>query len=199
MADAGKHNRRNLQMKKILSAVLAALVLVPTLAFAGVIRVERQIPWASYPLNVQTVLGNKPLASAAVDTTAIFSMADAAFSGNGFPVGAGSLYPSGNDSLTVGYIVVYRDTTAAGTTNLTGLTFTIESSHDAVTWASASGFGATCTSGDPTVTIPLTIRHGEPAHWNLLATKLRGRFTTVNGQLPAAKVKLVYWADDGRR
>lgn len=191
-------------MKKILSLVALMATLIPALSFAAPVRVEREIGWGSYANGVLSTatIGARPLAGATPDTSAVFSMSDVAILGGGFPVGNGVSTTGGfsaNDSLCVGYIVGYRDSTAAGTTNLTAVTASLQASYDQFTWAGAGTVTQAPSSGDPVFVLPIFVVPGSGPTWNITAPRLRLAFTTTTGQMPACRLKLVYWADNDRR
>ena len=191
-------------MKKILSLVALMATLIPAFSFAAPIRVEREIGWGSYANGVMSTstIGPRLLQGTTPDTSAVFSMSDVSILGGGFPVGNGVSTSGGfsaNDSLCVGYIVGYRDSTAAGTTNLTAVSATLQSSYDQFTWAGAISSTQAPASGDPVFVLPLYLVPSNGATWNITAPRLRLVFTTTTGQMPACRLKLVYWADNDRR
>lgn len=191
-------------MKKILSfVVLAAIMLVPSLASAAVVRVDKELGWGTYvngqPITVR--FGTQPV-SLNNDTTGVFSLQDAAVFGGGFPVNGGTAVNggfSGNDSLIVAYVVLYRDSTAAGTTDLTAITATIQATYDAVTWTNAGTSAQAPVSGSSIITIPLYMVPNSGPTLNLLAPRLRIAFGSMTGALPAARVKIIYAAEGDRR
>ena len=189
-------------MKNVLRFLLAALVLTGmavTDASAERIRVEKTIRWLAVNSAVadgafQTQEGTKPLASEALDTTGVFNMQDADVDGHFLTLVVGS--ENAQDSLIVGYLVAYSDSSADGASTLTAVTATIDASGDGQDWATVCTAAGIAASDDPIVAIPLVLRPGLD-HQNLLtnAPKLRIRFTTVTGYLLAARLKLVYWAN----
>lgn len=191
-------------MKKILSfAVLVAALLVPSLVFAATERVEKELGWGTYVNGVlststygaRTLAGNN-------DTTAVFSMQDVSILGNGFPVSAGVSTSGGfsaNDSLLVGYVVLYRDSTAAGSPTLTAVTASLQASFDGLSWSGAGSTSQAPTSGDAIAVLPVFVVPASGPTWNITVMRLRIVFGTVTGILPACRAKLVYWAEANRR
>ena len=186
-------------MKKILCfAVLLASMLAAGVASAqdAVVRVEREIYWAnSYPAGVwDGTIVSKPLAGATADTTSVFSLGDASVRSYGFP-NSSFLAASSTDSLLVGYVHVYRDSSAAGTTNLTALTANLEASYDGRSWANCGTVTGAATSGDPVIALPIYMVPSVTNRFSMLSPYIRLAFTTTTGQLPNARIKVVYWAD----
>lgn len=187
-------------MKKILSLVALMATLIPALSFAAPIRVEKELGWGTYAAHQQSTASYSARTLAGGnDTTAVFSMADASILGNGFPVGAGSLYPAGNDSLCVGYVILYRDSTAAGSPTLTAVTASIQSTGDNLSWTASGSTTQAPSSGDAVAVLPLFVIPSSGPTWNITAPRLRIVFSAATGILPACRAKLVYWADNDRR
>lgn len=203
-------------MKKILYLVALMATLIPALSFAAPIRVEKELGWKSrrpsrfalpttevdYIPRALASLDTAGLGDNGVDTTGVFSLRDIAFPPN-YPVGNGVSTTggfSGNDSLLVGYLYIYRDSTAAGSPTFTGCTATFQTSSDGNSWASAQSYGTiSVSSGESSGIIPMFMTPSSGSDWKLISNRVRVVFATVNGILPAARVRLVYWADDGRR
>lgn len=186
---------------KFLAALVAALVVCVGFtpdANAGRIRKEVMIPWLSPNSALPngafaTSSSTKPLASETLDTTGVFSLSDA-----DVPMGLGGAgidNVASQDSILVGYVVAYSDSTADGASTLTAATATIDASGDGADWSVVGTTAAIAASDDPIVAFPLVLRPGLD-HQNLLtnAPILRIRFTTVTGILLACRLKLVYWA-----
>jgi len=181
---------------RILIAALAALTLFVGPANAERVRKEVQIPWLSpnsaLPNGAfQTSSSPKPLASETLDTTGVFSLSDADILGLG---GIGVDNVASQDSVLVGYIVAYSDSSADGASTMTAATATIDASGDGQDWSVVGTTAVIAASDDPIVAFPLVLRPGLD-HQNLLtnAPVLRVRFTTVTGILLACRLKLVYW------
>jgi hypothetical protein len=204
-------------MKKILVlAALVAAMFVTSVASAAPIRVERELGWknrislrvptaATEYSNVARALASFDTAGVGdlgLDTTGVFTMRDIHFPPN-FPVLGAVTSTAGfsaNDSLLIGYLYVYRDSTAAGSPSLTGYTATFECSSDGLSWKTAQAYGTiSVAAGESQAFCPIFFVPSSGSDWKLLSNKLRIIFTTVNGILPAARAKIVYWADDGRR
>lgn len=189
-------------MKKLLLVVLAAISLASgyTDAQAGR-RVEKQIKWLSPNVSVPdggfaTSDDPKPIASETLDTTGVFNMMDAdVFGARGGPHAAANF--NSQDSVLVGYVVAYSDSAADGASTLTAATATIDASGDGRDWAVVGTSATIAASDDPITVFALYLRPGLD-HQNLLtnAPKLRIRFTAATGFLLAARLKLVYWADE---
>jgi hypothetical protein len=187
-------------MKKILTFAVLMAAMIPTLSFAATIRVEKELGWGTYLLHQQsTATYSARTLFGGDDTTAVFSMSDAAIFGDGFPVGAGTLYPSKNDSLCVGYVIIYRDSTEAGSPTLTAVTASIQASSDGLSWSSAGSTTQAPSSGDAVAVLPIFVVPSSGPTWNIVAQRLRIVFSSVTGNLPACRAKLVYFADNDRR
>jgi hypothetical protein len=140
-----------------------------------------------------TMSGPKVLASGdAIDTTGIFTLRDCSFLGSGNAV---DNFAS-QDSILIGYLVVYTDSTADGASTCTAVTATFDASGDGRDWAVAGTAAGILASDDPIVALPVIQRAGLD-HQSLFATapNLRIRFTTVTGILLAARCKFIYWQD----
>jgi len=184
-------------MKKLVLA-LAVIAAIATTANAGKVQVQKELGWTVSNSSVangtrRVVFTARPLDSEAIDTTGVFSLMDAS------PAGPGSF--SGDiaaaDSILLGYVVVYTDSTADGASTLTALTGTIDASGDGNDWATATTVSGILASDDPIVVLPI-VQRPTLDHQNLvwMAPKLRIRFTTATGILLAARAKLVYWKED---
>ena len=186
---------------KRLWVILGALAMVCALtvgtAEAKVVKRSIQIPWlapnsavpnGAFHLNY----GTKPLASEAIDTTGFFNLQDASFAGSGQAFD--NLVTA--DSMLVGWLVLYSDSTADGASTCTAVTATIDASGDGWDFATATTASGITTSDDPVISIPVYQRPTLD-HQNLIATAplLRVRFTTVTGILLACRAKFIYWAD----
>ena len=194
----GCHNKETPSMKnRIVLAALAAIAMLSGVAHAERVRKEVQIPWlapnSALPNGAfQTSSTPKPLASETLDTTGVFSLSDADVLGLG---GAGIDNLASQDSVLVGYLVAYTDSSADGASTLTAATATIDASGDGQDWAVVGTSAVIAASDDPIVAFPLVLRPGLD-HQNLLtnAPVLRVRFTSATGLLLACRLKLVYWA-----
>ena len=179
-------------MKKLILAV-AALAALATGAEAGK-RAEKPLGWAS-PNSSGTHFYTKPIASMEVDTTAVFSLEGASIDG-GRTGGKVANFVS-QDSVLVGYIVAFTDSSADGASTLTAITASIDASGDGNDWAAVGTAAGVAASDDPIVVIPLYYRPGLSQQSLLVhAPKLRVRFTTVTGILLSARTKLVWWPDE---
>lgn len=136
----------------------------------------------------------KPLASGTLDTTGVFSLQNADWTGYGNAVDNFSA----QDSVIVGYLVCFSDSTADGASTLTAATATFDASMDGNDWAVAGTAALVAASDDPVVAVPIVQRAGID-HQNLfaLARQLRVRFTAATGYLLACRVKVMWWAEDG--
>lgn len=187
-------------MKKLVLAALAAFTLAST-AQAQVVLVQKELGWtvsdASYASGFhRAVLGPRVLAPEAADTSGIFSLQDAALVGPGAydpQVGASAA----SDSILVGWVVIYRDSTGDATANLTALTGTIEASGsgDATDWTAVGTTTSIIATGEAILAMPLVLRPIQD-HQNLLinAPRLRIRFTTHTGIMQAARIIVRYWS-----
>jgi len=192
-------------MKKILSLfVLSVIMLVPMLASAAVVRVDKELGWGTYgpsfASSATTVNFSTRTVGGDDDTTGVFSLQDAAIFGAGFPVNGGALF-SRNDSLLVAYVVIYRDSTTAGayTKNLTAITAAVQASYNGDYWASAGSSSQAPSSGDVVVTIPLYMVPTLGPSLNLMAPRLRIVFNGSTGSLTGCRAKIIYAAEDARR
>lgn len=184
---------------KLFLAALAALTLSASVATAEGFRREITLPWLRADATVPngafaTHSGTQPLntEAGAIDTTGIFSLTDADILSLG---GRGVDNVASQDSVLIGYIVVYTDSTADGASTCTAITASIDASGDGADWAAVGTTAAILASDDPVAALPLVLRPGLD-HQLLLTTapKLRIRFTTVTGILLAARCKLIYRA-----
>lgn len=188
-------------MKKILLAALAAFTLVGA-AQAERVQVIKDLGWLTPNSAVanganQVSFAPRPLnsESAGLDTTGVFSMMDADFSGMPGAFITDVASGTGLDSVLVGYIVLYSDSSADGASTCTAVTATIEASGDGNDWCTVATAAGIAASDDPVVPIMLCTRPSLD-HQMLLTTapRLRIRFTTVTGILVAAKCRLIYWS-----
>lgn len=186
---------------KRLWVILGALAMVCALTVGTAeanprVKVVQSLPWLSPNSAVPsgafaTSSGTQPLASAALDTTGIFSLVNASIQGSGGDSDGWTV----SDSILVGYIIAYSDSSADGANTLTAATATIEASGDGTDWAAVGTVTVSATSDDPMVAFPLWFKGAD--HQNLLvgSPMLRVRFASVTGILTACRLKLVYWKD----
>lgn len=188
-------------MKKILFAVLAVCAMASP-AFATRI-VQKEIGWkVADATKVDgaffTIFTPRPVASETPDTSGIFSLSDADFIGgrNGGDVANFS----SQDSVLVGYVVLYTDSTSDGASTMTAVTMSIDASGDGNDWAVVQTSAQAAASDDPVITIPVWLVPGVSQQPSLIgAPKLRLRFATATGLLLSARAKIIYWAHDGDR
>lgn len=188
-------------MKKFL--VLAALALFSvgfavTHADAAPVKKIIELGWLTPDVNEPgggylVSLATRPLASEALDTTGVFSLMDASELGGGSARGD----IANVDSVLIGYLVCYTDSTADGASTLTAATATIDASGDGRDWAAVCTVALVAASDDPVVTGAL-VQRTTIDHLNLLTTapRLRIRFTAATGYLLACRVKVIYWVDE---
>jgi hypothetical protein len=188
-------------MKNVLRFTLAALALVGLMfTDAEARRVQKELGWNVADITkpdgaFNTLFVPRPIASETPDTTGIFSLQDVQLIGgrNGGDVGNFS----SQDSILVGWVVLYTDSTADGASTLTAITASIDASGDGLDWATVQTMAQAAASDDPVVTIPLWLRPGLSQQANLVsAPKLRIRFATATGLLLSARAVLIYWAED---
>lgn len=188
-------------MKKFL--VLAALALFTvgfaTQADARLVKKSQELGWLTPNSGVpngafQVSYTPKPLASETLDTTGTFSLMRASVAAWGNAIDG----VSAQDSVLVGYLVCYSDSTADGASTLTAVTATFDASGDGWDWSVAGTAAGIAASDDPIIAMPIVQRAGLD-HQNLFlnAPILRVRFTAATGLLLACRVKVVYWEEDG--
>jgi len=181
----------------ILGALAVFCALSVGTADAKTVKRSAQIPWLAVNSSVpngafQVSFATKPLASETPDTTGVFSLQDASIAGAGNAMDNSVTA----DSILVGWLVLYSDSTADGASTCTAVTATIDASGDGFDWSVATTASGIAASDDPVISIPIYMRPTLD-HQNLVITAplLRIRFTTVTGYLLACRAKMVYWAD----
>ena len=180
----------------ILGALAVFCALSVTSAFAGTaVRAEQQVMWRvvdDVAAGTFKLVPSKVMSSDVIDTTGTFSLDDCSFVGPGNAV---DNFAS-QDSVLIGYLVLYSDTTADVANTLTAVTATFDASGDGTDWAVAGTAAGILASDDPIVALPIVHRAGLD-HQSLfaMAPKLRVRFTTATGILASVKLKVVYWVD----
>lgn len=181
----------------VILGALAMVCALNTVAGAVAVKTEVSIPWLSPNSAVpngawQVSPSPKPLASETIDTTGTFTLRDCSFNGPGNSI---DNYAA-QDSVLIGYLVIYSDSTADGASTLTAVTATFDASGDGTDWAVAGTAAGILASDDPIVALPIVQRAGLD-HQSLFATAplLRIRFTSATGLLVAARCKIIYWQD----
>ena len=183
---------------KRLWVILGALAVFCALSVgtaSAAVRFEQPIQWRvadNLDAGTFTQTARKPLASEVIDTSGVFSLNDCSFSGPGNAI---DNFAS-QDSVLIGYLVIYSDTTGDVASTLTAVTATFDASGDGNDWAVAGTAAGILASDDPIVALPIVQRAGLD-HQSLfaMAPKLRVRFTSATGIMQAAKLKIVYWVD----
>ena len=155
--------------------------------------------WTSTATTVNPVnTPRKGFGTGYADTTFLFSLADVSC-----PTAA--LQGAANtDSVTIGWVRFFTDTTVAVTNTLSTVSYVIEASGDGNTWAAVvnNASNAIVASGDQHFAIPLWFNSGEGNSATgvktsplLTAPYLRVRFTAGTGNFFAARAQLLYWSD----
>lgn len=126
------------------------------------------------------------------DTTALFSVEGWAIPNATF-----------SDSVVIGWILMYPDTSVAASISATSFTINIDTGGPAATWLNLGTTGAVTftdfTTTDKVVKIPIynnfALARGVAGAVGNWGTKMRMRIVPIGGTFPAARLSLVHFAD----
>ena len=189
-------------MKRFILGLVMLVGLVLTVGEASAAKlVTREVGWVT---NLATSASNpnytarKGFGTGYADTTMPFSLSNVSIPSTAL---AGT---ANKDTVTVGYVRFFTDSTVAVTNTLSTVSYVIEASGDGYTWAAVvtNASNAIVASGDQYFAIPLWANVGTGNNATgiktsplLTAPYLRVRFTAGTGNFFAARCQLVHWGE----
>lgn len=189
-------------MKRFILGILTMFALGATASDALAVKLtSREIGWwTSSATTINPVnTPRKGFGTGYADTTMNFSLV-------GVSCPPAALQGAANtDSVTIGWVRFFTDSTVAVTNTLSTVSYVIEASGDGFTWATVvnNASNAIVASGDQHFAIPLWFNSGEGNSATgvktsplLTAPYLRVRFTAGTGNFFAARCQLVHWTDN---